>query len=111
MIEEIRSHLDDGYTRRVLEDMIKIDSVVGREGELAEYLKVELEAIGLVCDLHEVETGRPNVYGRMDGKSPGKRLNFNGHTDTVPVVEGWDMDPFEPVVKEGNMYGLGSETD
>jgi hypothetical protein len=31
MIEEIRSHLDDGYTKRVLEDMIKIDSVVGRE--------------------------------------------------------------------------------
>jgi succinyl-diaminopimelate desuccinylase len=108
MIEEIRSHLDDGYTKRVLEDMIKIDSVVGREGELAEYLKVELETIGLVCDLHEVETGRPNVYGRMEGESPGKRLNFNGHTDTVPFVEGWDMDPFEPVVKEGKMYGLGS---
>jgi succinyl-diaminopimelate desuccinylase len=108
MIEEIRSHLDFGYTRRVLKEMIKIDSVVGREGELAEYLKVELEALGLVCGLHEVETGRPNVYGRMEGESPGKRLNFNGHTDTVPVVEGWDMDPFEPVVKEGKMYGLGS---
>jgi succinyl-diaminopimelate desuccinylase len=108
MIEEIRSHLDDGYTRRVLEEMIKIDSVVGREGELAEYLKVELEALGLDCDMHEVEPGRPNVYGRMEGGSPGKRLNFNGHTDTVPVVEGWDMDPFEPVVKEGKMYGLGS---
>jgi succinyl-diaminopimelate desuccinylase len=108
MIEEIRRHLDDGYTRRVLEEMINIDSVVGREGELAEYLKVELEALGLVCDLHEVEPGRPNVYGRMEGESLGKRLNFNGHTDTVPVVEGWDMDPFEPVVKEGKMYGLGS---
>ena len=108
MIEEIRTHLDDGYTRRVLEEMIKIDSVVGREGDLAEYLKDKLEAIGLDCDLHEVKPGRPNIYGRMAGDRPGKRLNFNGHTDTVPVVEGWDMDPFEPIVKEGKMYGLGS---
>jgi len=26
----------------------------------------------------------------------------------VPVVEGWDMDPFTPIVREGKMYGLGS---
>ena len=108
MIEEIIGKLDSGYTRRVLEEMIKINSVVGREGELAFYLKEELEALGLDCEMHDVEPGRPNIYGRMKGESPGKRLNFNGHTDTVPVVEGWDMDPFTPVVREGKMYGLGS---
>ena len=108
MIEEIIGKMDSGYTRRVLEEMIKINSVVGREGELAFYLKEELEALGLDCEMHDVEPGRPNIYGRMKGESPGKRLNFNGHTDTVPVVEGWDMDPFTPVVREGKMYGLGS---
>jgi len=108
MIDEILGKLDSAYTRRILEEMIKINSVVGREGELAFYLKEELEALGLDCELHDVEPGRPNIYGRMKGESPGKRLNFNGHTDTVPVVEGWDMDPFTPVVREGKMYGLGS---
>jgi len=108
MIDEILGKLDSAYTRRVLEEMIKINSVVGREGELAFYLKEELEALGLVCEMHDVEPGRPNIYGIMKGESPGKRLNFNGHTDTVPVVEGWDMDPFTPVVREGKMYGLGS---
>ncbi len=108
MIDEIIGKLDSAYTRRVLEEMIKINSVVGREGELAFYLKEELEAIGLDCEMHDVEPDRPNIYGRMMGKSLGKRLNFNGHTDTVPIVEGWDMDPFTPVVKEGKMYGLGS---
>ncbi len=108
IIDEILVKLDSAYTRRVLEDMIKIDSVVGCEGELAFYLKEELETLGLECEMHEVEPDRPNIYGRMIGVSPGKRLNFNGHTDTVPIVEGWDMDPFTPIVREGKMYGLGS---
>ncbi len=108
MIDEILSKLDSTYTRRVLEEMIKIDSVVGREGELAFYLKEELEAVGLDCEMHDVEPDRPNIYGRIIGERPGKRLNFNGHTDTVPIVEGWDMDPFTPIVREGKMYGLGS---
>jgi len=88
MIDEIIGKLDSGYTRRVLEEMIKINSVVGREGELAFYLKEELEALGLECEMHDVEPDWPNIYGRMMGESPGRRLNFNGHTDTVPVVEG-----------------------
>ena len=28
--------------------------------------------------------------------------------DTVPVVVGWDTDPFKPVKKGGRLYGLGS---
>jgi acetylornithine deacetylase/succinyl-diaminopimelate desuccinylase-like protein len=96
MIDEILGKLDSSYTRRVLEDMIKINSVVGNEGELAHYLKVELEAIGLECEMHDVEPERPNIYGRMTGKRPGRRLNFNGHTDTVPIVQ------------DGKMYGLWS---
>lgn len=108
MSEELRAKLDDSYTLRVLEEMIRIDSVVGHEGELAEYLKGELEALGLTCETQEVAPGRPNVYGTLQGMSPGKRLNLYGHTDTVPVVEGWETDPFEPVNKDGKMYGLGS---
>jgi len=108
MSEELRANLDDSYTLRVLKDMIRIDSVVGHEGELAEYLKGELEALGLTVEMQEVEPGRPNVYGKLRGESPGKRLNLYGHSDTVPVMEGWETDPFEPVTKDGKMYGLGS---
>lgn len=104
----VLSKLDNTYTLRLLEEMIHINSVVGNEAELAEYLRGELEALGMECEMHEVEPGRPNVYARMEGDSPGKRLNFNGHTDTVPVCEGWETDPFTPVTKEGRMYGLGA---
>ncbi len=108
MTEGLLSKLDDSYTLRRLEEMIAINSVVGQEGELAEYLRGELEALGLRCEVEEVEPGRPNVYARLEGEGPGKRLNFNGHTDTIPVVEGWETDPFAPVAKDGRLYGLGA---
>jgi len=108
MTEALLSKLDNTYTIRLLEEMISINSVVGNEGELAEYLRGELEALGMKCEMEEVEPGRPNVYARMEGDGPGRRLNFNGHTDTVPVCEGWETDPFTPVTREGRLYGLGA---
>lgn len=108
MTENLLSKLDERYTLRRLQEMISINSVVGREGELAEYLRGELEALGLRCEVEVVEPGRPNVYAKLEGDGPGKRLNFNGHTDTVPVVDGWDTDPFTPVVRDGRVYGLGA---
>jgi acetylornithine deacetylase/succinyl-diaminopimelate desuccinylase-like protein len=108
MVEQLLAHLDDAYTLRVLKEMIRIPSVVGQEQELAEYLRGELEALGLECEMQEVEPGRPNVYARLEGDGPGKRLNFCGHTDTVPVAEGWDSDPFTPLEIDGRLHGLGA---
>ena len=108
MIEEFLAKLDPAYTTRLLADMIRINSVVGNEGDLARFLLAELAALGLDCELHEVEPGRPNVYARLAGQGPGKRLNLNGHTDTVPVCAGWQTDPFEPVIRDGRMLGLGA---
>ena len=108
MVEELLSKLDHAYTKQLLADMIGIDSVVGNEGPLAEYLLQTLGALGLDCQLHEVEPGRPNVYARLQGRESGRRLNFNGHTDTVPVCEGWLTPPHSPVVRDGRIYGLGA---
>jgi acetylornithine deacetylase/succinyl-diaminopimelate desuccinylase family protein len=108
MVEQLLAHLDDAYTLRVLKEMIRIPSVVGQEQELAEYLRGELEALGLECEMQEVEPGRPNVYAGLEGDGPGKRLNFCGHMDTVPVAEGWDSDPFTPLEIDGRLYGLGA---
>lgn len=107
MTEEILSKLDLAYTQRLLEDMISINSIVGQEGELVQYLKNELEALGLKGEIDEVEPGRPNIYARLAYNKQGRRINFNGHTDTVPIVDGWETDPFNPVVKEGKLFGLG----
>jgi acetylornithine deacetylase/succinyl-diaminopimelate desuccinylase-like protein len=108
MIEDAVKRIDDAYTLRKLEEMIRINSVVGDEGELAQYLLLELEALGLRTETREVAPNRVNVYARLMGNKSGKRLNYNGHLDTVPVVEGWETDPFKPVRMGEKLIGLGS---
>jgi succinyl-diaminopimelate desuccinylase len=107
-MEQLLEKLDEAYTVEVLKDMIRIPSVVGEEGALAEYIYAKLSEMGLDCERHEIEPGRPNVYATLNGGRSGPRLHFNGHTDTVPVVEDWETDPYEPVVKEGRLHGLGA---
>jgi succinyl-diaminopimelate desuccinylase len=108
LLEGLLSKLDHEYTLRLLAEMIRIDSVVGGEGPLAEFLLQTLKDLGITGELREVEPGRPNVYARLQGRSPGRRLNFNGHTDTVPICQGWLTPPHEPVVRDGRIYGLGA---
>lgn len=108
MYEDLLKKLDDRYTVKKLEEMISIPSVVKEEKELAEYLKTELDKLGYETEFQEVEPNRPNVYGKLKGREKDKRLNFCGHMDTVPVVEGWTTDPFEAVKKGNRLHGLGS---
>jgi acetylornithine deacetylase/succinyl-diaminopimelate desuccinylase family protein len=108
MHDDLFNKIDHDYTVKKLEEMIAIPSVVKEEKELAHYLQNELESLGFKTELQDVEPGRPNIYGKLKGSKPGKKLNFNGHMDTVPVVTGWETDPFKPVKKDGKIYGLGS---
>jgi succinyl-diaminopimelate desuccinylase len=108
MIEDILRRLDDQYTVRLTKEMINIPSVTGYEEALSLYVKDELESYGMNTDLRYVEPGRPNVYGVLKGVRPGKRLNFNAHSDTVPAGEGWTTDPFRAEVMDGRIYGRGA---
>jgi succinyl-diaminopimelate desuccinylase len=51
---------------------------------------------------------RINVIGHMEGCEPGPRLHFNGHFDVVPVGQGWTVDPFAGLVRDGKLYGRGT---
>lgn len=51
---------------------------------------------------------RTNVVARIEGRSPGPCVHFNGHIDVVPAGRGWTVDPFEGVVKDGRVYGRGA---
>lgn len=108
MINEAVKCLDDWYTVRLSEEMIRIPSVTGGEEDLSLYIKDKLESYGMKTELDYVEPGRPNVYGVMEGHGPGWRLNYNVHLDTVAAGEDWDSDPFNPVIKDGALFGRGA---
>ena len=54
------------------------------------------------------------VYGEWLGAGPDKpTVLVYGHYDVVPaeLADGWDSDPFEPVVKDGKIYARGATDD
>lgn len=57
-----------------------------------------------------LEPTRPNVVGEVVGKATGRVLMFNGHTDTKPVGDAsqWTIGPYDPVIRDGRLFGLGS---
>ncbi len=98
----------------LLERLVSIDSVnpwlvpgAAGEGAIAAAVAAHMRAIGLRVDVQEAAPGRPNVIGVLDGERPGPSLMFCGHTDTVGV-EGMAA-PFEPVIRDGRLYGRGAQ--
>jgi len=68
-----------------------------------------LEGEGITVELDEIAPGRPNLIARLKGRGGGKRMLWEGHSDTVQVT-GMDG-PFEPVVRDGRLYGRGAVDD
>lgn len=90
-------------------NLISTPSVIGSEGPIAEFLADHLESAGIRAEVHRWgDQGRPNLIARVRGSSPGPRLLFLGHLDTVPVQAGWKTDPFTPVEDGDRVYGLGA---
>jgi acetylornithine deacetylase len=58
------------------------------------------------------EADRPFVVGVWRGTGGGQSLLLNGHIDTIGAPGSmrarWDTDPWQPVVKDGRLYGRGS---
>jgi succinyl-diaminopimelate desuccinylase len=82
----------------------------------AEFIGAKLKEFGYECQ-YVVADGRPehtpthpriNVMGHMAGTGQGPRLHFNGHFDVVPVGQGWTVDPFAGLIKDGKLYWRGT---
>jgi acetylornithine deacetylase len=99
---------------RLLRDLVAIDSVnpalvpgARGEGEAARRLAEELRALGMAVEIVEVDPGRPNIVGVVEGPRPGRALMLCGHTDTVGVTG--MRRPFDPEIRDGRLYGRGAQ--
>jgi acetylornithine deacetylase len=105
--------IDTAYINRVLQDLVRINSVNPRldaaapgESEIAAYVADALRALGLEVAIHEPQPGRVSAVGRLRGSRPGRSLMFNAHADTVDV--GGMGAPFSGDIKDGRLYGRGA---
>lgn len=82
----------------------------------AEYIATRLERRGFETEFIRAEGSpgdsdrypRVNVVARFDGRTPGPCVHFNSHIDVVEAGDGWTVDPFAGVVKDGRVYGRGA---
>jgi cysteinylglycine-S-conjugate dipeptidase len=73
-----------------------------------------LEACGLErVRLAAVDGSPPAVIGEWTRQADAPTILLYAHHDVQPpgIVENWASDPFEPVVRDGRLYGRGSADD
>jgi acetylornithine deacetylase/succinyl-diaminopimelate desuccinylase family protein len=101
--------IDDEETLDLLRRLVEAPSAnpPGNEGDAARVLATALARGGIEVRLEDVHPGRPNLAAEL-GPGGGPTLLLNGHTDTMPPGEAWTTDPYEAVVRDGKLYGLGA---
>jgi acetylornithine deacetylase/succinyl-diaminopimelate desuccinylase family protein len=89
-------------------ESINPDIVAGGSGEgaLARFVAEWCERAGLETSVEEAAPGRPNVVAVARGTGGGRSLMLNAHMDTVGVAG--MIDPFEPRLDGGRLYGRGA---
>ncbi|NND96970.1 MAG: M20 family metallopeptidase [Pirellulaceae bacterium] len=96
-----------------LADLIRINSVNPNydggvpEAKVADYVYGFFADRNITVRKHDVLPGRPNVIATIAGADPDRRVILEAHLDTVSI-ESMTIDPLDPVIRDGNMYGRGS---
>jgi len=120
-MNDIKVYLEENKQRFLDEliDLLKIPSISADSKykddvrNAAVFIKNELENAG--CDISEIcETdGFPIVYGEKIVNESAPTVLIYGHYDVQPPdpYELWDSPPFEPVIKNENIYARGACDD
>lgn len=87
---------------QLLQELVRIPSVSGGEGPVADHLAAALARLGF--DVHR--SGHNLYFDVFQG--PGPTLLFNSHLDTVPACGGWTRDPLGGALENGRLFGLGA---
>ncbi len=77
------------------------------EAAMAEMVREYLSPLGFHTELVEIQPGRPNIIARAPGSDDRPRILLGPHLDTVGV-DGMTIDPFDPVIRNGKIYGRGA---
>ena len=87
----------------LLKSLVRIPSISRDEAAAADYLQSYMEQRGL-----EVHRTGNNLW--VESEAPGTRpsILLNAHIDTVKPAAGYTRDPFEPVLCDGKLFGLGT---
>ncbi len=118
-IQALRDYVDRHHAEQVsfLGELVKVpsDNPPGDCAPHAARAAELLEAMGFPVERHVVPADVVAANGMISATNlvvrqrfgPGPTIALNAHGDVVPPGEGWSVDPYGGVVRDGVMYGRG----
>jgi acetylornithine deacetylase len=131
-IKQIKQNLRDAIAARreeivaLAQDLIRFPSTKGNEADAQRFYADKLRALNADVEIFEPDVekmrahpafvserktfaGSPVAAGVLKGSGGGRSLILCGHMDVVdPGVGQWTNSPWDPVVKDGRLYGRGA---
>ncbi|WP_223669608.1 succinyl-diaminopimelate desuccinylase [Kangiella shandongensis] len=94
----------------LVQALIRKASITPDDAGCTELLAKRLEAIGFSTEYLNKGSVTNLWAARGHGKAEQPVVVFSGHTDVVPPGQNaqWNTEPFNPIVKDGYIYGRGA---
>ena len=120
-MDKVKSYIEENKERFISElfDLLRIPSISAQSEHkpdmqrCAEFLAAALVKAG--ADHAEVmpTDGNPVVYAERIISPKAKTVLVYGHYDVMPVDprNEWNTEPFEPVIRDGRIWGRGADDD
>jgi succinyl-diaminopimelate desuccinylase len=106
--------VDPSETTALLQQLVRArsENPPGSTVSCARVITELLDREGISYRADEPKPGVQSVTARLKGTGTdaGRARTFllNGHIDTVPAGNGWTVDPYEAVIRDGYLYGRGA---
>ncbi|TCC05553.1 M20 family metallopeptidase [Kribbella soli] len=107
--QKVLDRIDEDLLVQITQDFVRApgQNPPGEEAATVAALTAAGRQLGLDVGTSVVEPGRDNVSITLaGGNDPG--LLLLGHTDVVPVGDGWTVDPYGGLLRDGRIYGRGT---
>jgi acetylornithine deacetylase/succinyl-diaminopimelate desuccinylase family protein len=93
-----------------LVELIRLPSQNPGDGEkqVAACVAERCRQLGLEVATPEALPGRPNVVAWLRGRERRPVVALNTHLDTVPISDGWTVDPFGGEIRDERVWGIGA---